>query len=251
LYDRVRDWIHGVRAAAPPKETREALEAEPLYEAERLRIIYQLITNPEAEGGAGITPKEGEWENVESIFALHDKAYNVDWIKKWSSQWMLKAEDLDDIRNRLGEKVAFYFAFTQSYFTFLIFPAAFGAAAWLLLGHFSPIYGIVSAAWCTIFTEWWKHQEIDLGVRWGVRGVSRIETKRRDFKHEKQITDPITGEKVLVFPSIKRLQRQLLQIPFALTTVVALGVVIATCFAIEVFISEVYNGPFKSILVRF
>lgn len=101
----MRDWIHGVRAAAPPKETREALQSEPLYEAERLRIIYQLITNPVSEGGAGITPKEGEWDNVESIFALHDHAYNKDWIKKWSTSYFLQAEDLDDIRNRLGEKV--------------------------------------------------------------------------------------------------------------------------------------------------
>jgi anoctamin-10 len=203
-----------------------------------------------AEGGAGITPKEGEWENVESIFALHDHAYNKDWIKKWSNSWTLKTEDLDDIRNRLGEKVAFYFAFTQSYFAFLLFPAGFGAAAWLLLGHFSPIYGIVNAIWCTIFTEWWKHQEVDLGVRWGVRGVSRIETKRKEFRHEKQITDPITGEKVLIFPATKRLQRQLWQIPFTLAAIVSLGTIIATCFGIEVFISEVYNGPFKSILVR-
>jgi anoctamin-10 len=247
---RVRDWIHGVRAAAPAKETRESLEVEPLYEAERLRIIYQLIVNPVAEGGAGITPKEGEWENVESIFALHDQAYNKDWIKKWSSQWTLTTEDLDDIRNRLGEKVAFYFAFTQSYFTFLLFPAAFGASAWLFLGHFSPIYGIVNAIWCTIFTEWWKHQEVDLGVRWGVRNVSRIEVKRKDFKHEKQINDPVTGEKVLMFPSTKRLQRQLWQIPFALSAVVMLGSLIAVCFGIEVFISEVYNGPLKSFLVR-
>src|SRR5690242_15838650 len=98
--------MHGVRSAAPDKETRAALEAEPLYEAERLRIIYQLITNPTSEGGAGITPKEGEWEGVESIFALHDHAYNKDWIKKWTSSYFLKTEDLDDIRNRLGEKVS-------------------------------------------------------------------------------------------------------------------------------------------------
>ena len=107
VHDRVRDWIHGVRAAAPPKETRDALDAEPLYKAERLRIIYQLITNPISEGGAGITPKEGEWKNVESIFALHDHAYNKDWIRKWTSSYFLKTEDLDEIRNRLGEKVGF------------------------------------------------------------------------------------------------------------------------------------------------
>lgn len=147
-------------------------------------------------------------------------------------------------------QIAFYFAFTQSYFTFLFFPAAFGSAAWLLLGHFSPIYGIVSALWCTIFTEWWKHQEIDLGVRWGVRGVSKIEHKRKDFLHEKLITDPVTGEKVGIFPVKKRLQRQLLQVPFALAAATLLGTLIATCFGIEVFISEVYNGPLKWLLVR-
>lgn len=246
---RVRDWVHGVRAAAPPKETREALEAEPLYEAERLRIIYQLITNPVEEGGAGITPKEGEWENVESLFALHDHEYNKDWMRKWSSSWTLNTEDLDDIRNRLGEKVAFYFAFTQSYFTFLLFPAAFGAAAWLVLGHFSAIYGVASVLWCTIFTEWWKHQETDLAIRWGVRGVSKIQTRKRDFRHEKVITDSVTGEKMHIFPATKRLQRQLWQIPFVMAAALMLGALIATCFGIEVFISEVYKGPFKSLLV--
>jgi hypothetical protein len=100
--------MHGVRAAAPEKETRQALEAEPLYEAERLRIIYQLITNAKNEGGAGITPKSGQWENVESIFALHDHEANKRWIKHWGTSYFLKAEDLDDIRNRLGEKVCFH-----------------------------------------------------------------------------------------------------------------------------------------------
>jgi hypothetical protein len=59
----------------------------------------------------------------------------------------------------------------------------------------------------------------------------------------------VTGETIGVFPAMKRLWRQLLQIPFALTAVLALGTLIATCFAIEIFISEVYSGPFKSYLV--
>ncbi|KAL0265256.1 hypothetical protein SLS55_001221 [Diplodia seriata] len=248
---RVRDWIHGIRSSEPPRETRHALEAEPLSEAERLRIIYQLITNPESEGGAGITPKEGDWKQIESVFALHDHSYNHAWIKKWSTQYLLKPEDLDEIRNRLGEKVAFYFAFTQSYFTFLIFPAAFGFASWLILGHFSPLYALVNALWCTVFTEWWKHQEYDLGVRWGVRGVSSIETTRRDFRHEKEIQDPVTGETIRIFPVTKRFQRQLLQIPFALAAALILGSLIATCFGIEIFISEIYDGPLKTILVSF
>lgn len=102
---RVQDWIHGVRSAAPAKETRQSLEAEPLHEAERSRIIYQLITNPVDEGGAGITPKQGEWKEVESVFLLHDHAHNKEWIKSWSTKYLLTPEDIDEIRNRLGEKV--------------------------------------------------------------------------------------------------------------------------------------------------
>lgn len=103
----MQDWIQGVRSAAPERDTRQALEKDPLYEAERLRIIYQLITNAPEDGGAGITPKHGEWKNVESIFALHDREYNKKWIKKWSTEWYLKPEDLDDIRGLFGEKVRF------------------------------------------------------------------------------------------------------------------------------------------------
>ncbi|KAK5128538.1 hypothetical protein LTR85_003209 [Meristemomyces frigidus] len=246
---RVKDWIHGVRPAQPAKEVRISLEQEPLTEAERFRIIYQLITNPQSEGGAGITPKKGEWENIESVFALHDHVYNKEWIKKWSTQWLLTPEDFDDIRNRLGEKIAFYFAFTQSYFTFLLFPAGMGLFSWLFLGHFSSIYAFATSLWCIVFVEYWKHQEHDLSIRWGVRGVSSIETKRHEFKPATETTDPITGEKIQIYPDLQRLQRQALQVPFAIACVLVLGTLIATCFGIEVFISEVYDGPGKSLLV--
>jgi hypothetical protein len=102
---RVKDWINAVRAAPPKKETKDALEHDPLYEAERLRIIYQLITNPTSEGGAGITPKSGEWEAVESVFPLHDHVGNKKLIKKLTSSVFLKVEDLDEIRDKFGEKV--------------------------------------------------------------------------------------------------------------------------------------------------
>ncbi|KAL8762893.1 MAG: hypothetical protein Q9184_001189 [Pyrenodesmia sp. 2 TL-2023] len=246
---RVKDWLHGVRAAEPARETQDTLSGEPLTEAERFRIIHHLITSPRDEGGAGIVPKEGQWKNVESIFPLHDHTFNKEWIKKWSTMTFLKVEDLDQIRDRFGEKIAYYFAFTQSYFQFLIFPAAFGFASWVILGSFSPVYALVNGLWCVTFVEYWKRQEIDLGVRWGVKGVASIQQKRRDFKHEKEVKDPVTGEIVQIFPATKRLSRQLLQVPFAFLAALALGTLIATCFGIEIFLSEVYNGPGQSLLV--
>jgi anoctamin-10 len=246
---RVQDWLYGVRTSAPDKQIKKAIEAEPMTEAERLRLVYLLITKPRNEGGAGITPKQGEWQGVESVFALHDHNFNKAWIKDWSTKYFLDFNDLTKIRNRFGEKIAFYFAFLQSYFMFLVFPAAFGFSCWVLLGQFSPIYAIVNCLWSVVFIEYWKKQEIDLAVQWGVRGVSRIQRKRPQFKHESEVKDPVTGEEVKVYSPLKRLARQLLQVPFAITAALILGGLIAICFGIEIFISEIYDGPFKSYLV--
>jgi anoctamin-10 len=100
-----------------------------------------------------------------------------------------------------------------------------------------------------VLIEYWKKQEIDLAVQWGVRGVSKIQHKRPQFKHESEVKDPVTGEKVKVYSPLKRLARQLLQVPFAITAALVLGGLIAMCFGIEIFISEIYDGPFKSYLV--
>lgn len=245
---RTKDWLYGVRTAAPDK-IKQSIDQERLYPAERLRIIYQLITSPVEEGGAGITPKKGEWVNVESIFALHDYEFNRKWIAKWATSYILKPEDLDEIRDKFGEKVAFYFGFVQAYFTALIGMAAFGISAWAILGNFSAIYGIINCLLCVGFVEYWKYQETELAMRWGVKGVSAMETKRHDFASEKEIKDPVTGETTQYFPQPKRLQRQLLQVPFALVAALALGSLLAISFSIEIFMSEIYSGPGQSILV--
>lgn len=246
---RVQDWLYGVRTSAPEKQIQKAIEAEPVTEAERLRIVYLLITKPRNEGGAGITPKHGEWQGVESVFAPHDHNFNKTWIKDWSTKYFLDFNDLTKIRNRFGEKIGFYFAFLQSYFMFQIFPAAFGLSCWVLLGQYSHIYAIVNCIWSVVFIEYWKKQEIDLAVQWGVRGVSKIRHTRPQFKHESEAKDPVTGEEIKVYSPLKRLARQLLQVPFAITAALVLGGLIAMCFGIEIFISEIYDGPFKTYLV--
>lgn len=103
--------------------------------------------------------------------------------------------------------------------------------------------------WSVVFIEYWKRQELELSVRWGVKNVSSLESRRREFKPLNVHKDPLTGEEMAHFPAKERLRRQLLQIPLAAASAIALGLVICTCYSIEIFISEVYSGPFKSILV--
>ncbi len=73
---RVAEWLHGVRLAAPDEQTRLALDEEVITDAERLRVVHLLITSPEREGGAGITPGLDGWSYVDSIFPLHDSKFN-------------------------------------------------------------------------------------------------------------------------------------------------------------------------------
>ncbi|KAI1415767.1 DUF590-domain-containing protein [Hypoxylon sp. FL1857] len=246
--ERVQDWLYGVRINAPDKDVGKEFANHSISEAERLRTVYLLITKPKNEGGAGITPKIGQWKYVISIFPLHNHAFNRQWIKQWSTKYFLNEQDLDQIRDKFGESVAFYFAFVQSYFAFLLFPAAFGFGAWLILGRYSWFYAFVNSLWSVVFFEWWKKKEVDLAVQWGVRGVSRIQRPRTQFKWDHEKADPVTGEAVKVYPPVKRLQTQLLQIPFALGCLAILGALYVFCFSIEIFLSEIYNGPFKSYL---
>ncbi|KAI1426840.1 calcium-activated chloride channel-domain-containing protein [Xylaria sp. FL1777] len=246
--ERVQDWLFSVRASAPEKDIIKAFENEPITEAERLRLVYLLITKPKNDGGAGITPKAGRWKDVISVFPLHDDSFNRSWIKEWSTKYVLNDGDLDRIRDKFGESVAFYFAFMQSYFAFQLFPAAFGFGVWLVLGRYSWLYSISISLWSVVFFEWWKKKEVDLAVQWGVRNVSRIQHPRTQFQWDYEAPDPVTGEPVKYYPPTKRLRTQFLGVPFAIACVLALGALYIFCFGVEIFLTQVYDGPFKSYL---
>ncbi|EGY18803.1 uncharacterized protein VDAG_08963 [Verticillium dahliae VdLs.17] len=227
---RLGDWLHGARTVGPDQELSATLKSEPVTEAERLRLVYLLMTKPRNEGGAGITPGTGAWKHVAGLFPLHNHDFNRKLIQKMSTKYTIDDDDLDGIRNTFGENVALYFAFTQSYFTFLVFPAR---RRLLRLAAARPVLVVLRPRKLSV---------------WGVRGVSKIQTPRPQFEFEHEAEDPVTGEPVKVYSPFRRLQTQLLQIPFAVACILVLGTLIVTCNSLEIFINEVYNGPFKQYL---
>jgi len=100
-----------------------------------------------------------------------------------------------------------------------------------------------------VFLEYWKLREIDLALRWEVKGVGSLKVNRAKFKYDKEVRDPTTNELVQQYSHTKQILRQLLQIPFALIALIGLGSLIGVVFIVEIFISEVYDGPFKFYLV--
>lgn len=245
---RLQDWLHGVRSASPNHDVAKTLENEPVTEAERLRLVYLMIIKPENEGGAGVTEKTGKWKYVDAIFPLQNRAFNKAWISKWSGTYLLEESDIHDIRDKFGENITMYFVFLRSYLRFLVIPSAIGFGAWLCLGQFSMIYAVAACLWSVVFFEYWKKKEVDLAVQWGVRHVSEIQHPRPEFQWEYEKEDPVTGEALRVYSPMKRLQTQMLQVPFALACVLALGSLSLTAISLEIFINEVYNGPFKQYL---
>lgn len=59
------------------KTDENELPRHDLTEAERLRLVYDMITLPENEGGANISPDTDKF--VDSIFALHNDELNKVW----------------------------------------------------------------------------------------------------------------------------------------------------------------------------
>ncbi|KAM0344920.1 hypothetical protein ACHAPU_007053 [Fusarium lateritium] len=243
--DKVKDWLYGITPTHPGGDDNTILNGA--YEAEDILSVYHLVNWSKDLGGAGITPGIGKWENVKAIFPLHHTKVNQSLLSYLSRRFFLSAEDIDKVRDLHGSKVAFYFAFIQTYIIFLAFPALTGVIAWLWLPRYSLAYGILTSVWCTVFLEYWKIQEIDLSLRWAVRGIHHVKVNRPQFKYETVYTDE-GGRKHYYFPRWKKVVRQLLQIPFLLFAFLALGVTIVAVFTIEILISETYAGPYKDYL---
>ncbi|KAJ8104246.1 calcium-activated chloride channel-domain-containing protein [Lipomyces tetrasporus] len=246
---QIKDWLFGIRTSAPVVPESQGTLGDDFTTAERLRLVHDRLTNAPKDHGLGITPGQGNWVFVKSIFALHDPEFNVDWIKRWSTKWVLDDAELDIIKNAFGEKIALYFAFLQYYFARLLFPTIIGVVAFFFLPPYSPIFAIINCLWCCVFVESWKHREVELAVKWGVKGCSGLDTHRATFKGESERQDPITGTLVQYYPSWKRVIKQFTAIPTALTAGLMLMGVQAIVFAIEIFLSEIYDGPLKQYLV--
>lgn len=83
---RVRDFLLGVRVdEIEDSSTSTAITDQAfndLTDAERLRLVHEIITQPESDGGAGISAHVDQY--VDSIMPLHDDKFNN--VKKKKKQ---------------------------------------------------------------------------------------------------------------------------------------------------------------------
>ncbi|KAI8985984.1 calcium-activated chloride channel-domain-containing protein [Pilobolus umbonatus] len=246
---RARDFLLGVRV--DEVDNNEKTLNEQAYKdisvAERLRLVYEIITQAESEGGAGISAHVDNY--VESIMPLHDDDFDKKWLKSWSKKWFLDDDDMSTLRNHFGEKIAYYFAFLQFYFVSLSIPALVGTLVYMTHSNTLTIwYSLFMLIWAIVFTEVWKRKEQELAIKWDVRNYSKHEKKRAEYKADKTTRDQVTGEEIPLIPTWQIFARRSASIPGVAVGAFLLSIIVASVFILQLFLHEYYKGPFHQFL---
>ncbi|KAJ3774182.1 calcium-activated chloride channel-domain-containing protein [Lentinula raphanica] len=224
--ERQSDFLSGLPVT--PITNDSLSESLSLAPSDRLRLVHAYITSIHSDGGLGVTPGTSEWDLVESIFCLHDKQFNEQWIHAWTTSKVATVSD-NRIRDQFGESVALYFSFLDSYTRALVLPAMVGISFYYFGTSYSPIYSALTVLWSIGFVEWWRVRERLISLRFGVRGSFRVEKRRAQY-------DP-------KFSWWKRELRMLASVPVILAFAALLSALMTGIFVFEAFVTQLYTGP--------
>lgn len=205
--------------------------------AKRLRLIYLKLTLPKQKGGCGIQVGKG---NVTSILPVKhainlEKESKSNW-KNLGKLFKKKTRDQNEyfLRENLGSKYALYYKFVQAYVSSIGCLALVGILARFFLGNFSKLYAAANifiglTCYLCIYATGKR-----LSNDWNLANISK--------------TEVIKLEESDLLPTWKILLRKFLFTPITLGGASGLFSAQFACFLLEIFITEIYQGPFKGIL---
>ncbi|KAJ2159322.1 hypothetical protein GGF46_003114 [Coemansia sp. RSA 552] len=229
---RVQDWLGGVAGGdildPGALDSGAALDPDTASVSERQRLVHRLITGPVSDGCAGI--------DAGAVAALHDRAFNRQWLQQWAATWLVDGRGLGRIREHFGEEVALYFAFVQSYVVWLGLPAALGVAWWAAGRSFAWPFGVLLVLWGVVFTETWARRESDIATYWGVHGAQHAQAARR-----------ASFRQGVPFANARRWLRRLAGVPVVGALSLLMGLLLAAIFALQTFVDEFYAGPLAAL----
>jgi anoctamin-10 len=103
----VKDWLYGITKTQPQVDKKSKTQVfQDAFEAESILSVYHLLHWSKENGGAGITPESGKWENVKAVFPIHNEQANRKLLKHLSKRLLLDKGDLDQIRDLFGSQVS-------------------------------------------------------------------------------------------------------------------------------------------------
>ncbi|KAH3679366.1 hypothetical protein WICMUC_001047 [Wickerhamomyces mucosus] len=219
---------------------------------DRLRIIYQILTYPKIEGGLHLTPLIGDWSFINKIIPIYNNS-NIEEYKKIfikiALKPLIKDEDISQIKSISSEEIGLYFQFLNHYFKWMGILSGIGLISyWIQPNYYSLIYTILNLIWGILFIYTWKIKQFKISLAWDTKNLDKIEIKRSDFKGDYKQFDPLTNSYKDYYPKYKRTLIKFSFLPIGTLAIIFLFLYQFICFLIEIFLNEIYQGPFKSIL---
>eukprot|EP00927_Polykrikos_kofoidii_P043703 TRINITY_DN37785_c0_g1_i1.p1 TRINITY_DN37785_c0_g1~~TRINITY_DN37785_c0_g1_i1.p1 ORF type:complete len:835 (+),score=166.12 TRINITY_DN37785_c0_g1_i1:36-2540(+) len=154
------------------KSHKEGNEVTPLRQADRVRLLYDLITDNvalECWCRAGICTKVIPSHSMQALSHLNKRWANFRYILEWR-------QPVDEIRDYFGEQIGFYFSFSEHSLVFSI--GFFGVAVMLSIvqlcrgmwwtNHTQTLYAAFISIWSTVFIESWIEKQMVLANKWGM-----------------------------------------------------------------------------------
>lgn len=250
LSPRVNDWLHGVpthltRDLIAKKGPRSTAVAD-LKSGDRLRLVHQLVTGNEDAGGLGL--KVGV-NGIEAIMGLHDQAFNKAWMNAIQKEWILSDENLLALRDYLGERVAFYFAFTSYYTAFLVAPSILALLIHFFVGAYSVVFAVFIVLWSLVFVHAWTRRSRDLALHWRTKNISRSDFPRPGYVPDPPVLNPLTGRPLMPDAPLRRwIMKMTVSMPFVIGSALLLFFLNFVVFSIETWAYEYYSGPHATLV---
>lgn len=205
--------------------------------AERLRLINLKLSLPEKKGGCGL--KTGV-HGIKAMFPCkHIKKLDLEYKSNWSSlgkvfKKSVRDDDVKLLNETCGVAYSLYYKFVQAYIASLGSLGLVGIIAWYFLGNLSIWYAIAN-----LFIGFTTYLCIYASERksssdWGLQNIDKAEVVKIDDEN--------------IDPYWKVLLRQIMFIPVIIGGGSLLFTAQFACFLLEIFIGEIYQGPFKGIL---
>ncbi|XYA00473.1 hypothetical protein QA089_003012 [Meyerozyma guilliermondii] len=235
-----KDLIQNYEFGVPKKEESRD---------DKLRIVHQYLTSPDAVGGIGITPGKGDWSFVKSITPVtsaFEESHIADDLKTHIAG---STVDVHDVKESHGVQVALYFEFVQFYLYWLAGLAVVGLISYFVSKHtFSLSYTCINLLWGTFFISLWKRRENFITNKWGVVNCHLVEEHKeelarlnKNYEEKSSYKHKGNGEAFLYL-------KELGFIPIALGFTIVLVSYQLLCFVLEIFLTEIYDGPGVSLL---
>lgn len=205
--------------------------------AERLRLVHMKLTLKKEQGGCGFEVGKSDIKSILPVRNLLniEKEYKKN-LNNFGKLFRAKVhhENISFLRENFGSSYALYHQFVQNYVSSIGVIAVFGIIAWLYLGNFSLTYAFINlliglVCYLRVYAGDKKRQK-----EWKLKNITKTEVIRH------------SGADIL--PTWKILLRKLFFLPVTALGASALFCTQFLCFLLEIFITEIYKGPFQSIL---